>query len=386
MARYLLDSNSLTLDDFCTRSHSRQWKPGAQGKFRDVIDAFRTVYWLHGLRMRISAKCLHGMERRLEPEAFRISEDGVRYRHNKWRGYHLGRHTPLDSFVAEIDLRCEGSRMEFDHVLWDVLRLQHPVAHHAGEWVQRLEPTVQVLVWNRPTKLTTAGRIRRRRLDKRTFEMLERRAGLDALACLTLLLREAHEAGESEYAFELGYWLCRMLLLTGFDLRCHGIAAPLYEFYDTVILPLGSHRDLYRTYSADIDFLELTQRLTHALCHIKGINVWRLTPEQTRHYQQKILGWGYGWDYFELFKPMEISTDPQLASDLIYQRYRTAQNMLRQWALNACLLPSHERIPPPELLREVNFARSALERYQRTGRCEQKPMSIGTRLRVVADR
>lgn len=364
MTGYPSDTSALTLDEFCFRSNSRKYTPDVKGKGRDVIDAFRTVYWFHGLRIQLgdSARNLHAMERRLEPRAFNISRDGVPYRRNKWWAYRVGLHTPVDSLVADVDTRGEGSRMQFAHVLWDTLRLQHPVSQFANDWIQRLEPSVQILLWTPPKQQTKHVRTRRRRIDRRTLDVLERRAGLDALACLTLLLREAYEAGNSEYAYELGFRVCRMLLLVSIDLYAHGIANALYEFYDQAILPLGVHQGLYRTYRS-IHFLALMGRVSNALYHLKGVEVWKLSAKETRHYKQKILGRDYGWDLFYLFQPNEVPVDAQLIASDAYRLFWEAQCDLRGWVWEAIYRPIAQRRPPAKLWQAERHARQAFQNY-----------------------
>jgi len=365
MNRHLFDSTSLSLEEFCLKSHSINKMPGARGKVRDVVDAFRTVYWFHGLRIRTLPKTLYQLEKRLEPEAFGESRNGVRYRRNKWRNYQAGRHTPPGAFVAKIEERCEGSRLEFGHVLWDVLRLEHSATRHAGEWIQRLEPKVQSLLWQKPKKFS-AARIRHRALGVRKLTLLERHAGLDALACLTLLLREAHETGNDSYAFELSRWLCRMLVLTGGELQGHGIGRPLHEFYELRILPLGELRGL-RYSLIGVAFWELIGWLSHALYHLDGVKLSTLTQEQTCRLEQRILSGEYGFDYFYLLNPVSLPVDLSLPVDHPLGQLWVAEQNLRFWALNARRNWTNERFPPNELLAAAAAAHRKAAQYQRHG-------------------
>lgn len=388
MSSYPFETTSLTLDEFCFRSSSRKWTPDTKGKGRDVIDAFRTVYWFHWLRIRLgdSARSLRAMEKRLEPAACGISRDGEAYRHNKWRAYKIGKHTPLDSLVSDVDSRQEGAKMAFAHVLWDVLRLDKPVSQFCDGWVQRLEPAVQVLLWTSRKNQTLTGRTRRRKLDKRTLEVLERRAGLDALACLTLLLREANEAGDSDYASELGVRLCRMLLLISVELSSFGIANPLYEFYDCTILPLALHRGLYPAYRA-VHFLDLKGRLCDALYHIKGVDVGTLTDEEIRGYKQKILSWNYGWDYFHLFSPVEVPIEPSLMTSEVFCQYWYSQRALRLWAWNGIHSSASERSSPPaNLWRAESDARKRFEEFEVKNRHRSVGYDLGDQVRSSGPR
>lgn len=300
----LFDSFRLTLDEFCEISQSRYWCLDSKGKYRDVIDAFRTVCWFNGLRLRLprELRTIGAIERYLEPEAYAVSEVGVAYHRNKWRGYKQGRHTPLESLINKVDKRCAGARFEFSHVLWDILRLQLPIDQFIDSWLQRLGPTVQPTLWVTKSGRGVATRTRRRQLNRRAFEFLEREANLDSLACLTLLLREAHARGDTQYAFEIGRWLCRMFIMTSSSLSAYGVLNPLFDFYERFITPLGVHDGHYYSYRG-VDFLTLVGRFSNALYHIKNVDPSQLMYEEKQRYRQEILGWRYGWDYFVLFNP-----------------------------------------------------------------------------------
>lgn len=360
-----LDSSDFSLKEFCFISRARNKFLGAQGKFRDVIDALRTVYWFHGLRIRTQANKLYQMEKQLEPEAFGESRNGVRYRRNKWCHYHIGRHTPSRPFVTKIGERYEGSELEFDHVLWDVLRLEHPAIQHVGGWIQRLEPRVQSLLWQKPEK-HSIGRIRQRTLGQRQLKLLERYASIDALACLTLLLREAYEMGNDSYAFELSRWICRMLVLTGKIISGYGIARPLHEFYEFVILPLGARSGL-RYSLAGVSYRESIGWLSHALYHLDGVHLSKLSREQIQRFEQKILSGDYGFDYFFLLNPILIPVDLSLASENPLHQLWMAQNNLRLWTLKEIRNYKQTLYPPEDLLSAEAAARRAVDQYQKLG-------------------
>lgn len=347
MKTYPIDSATLTLDEFCFHSRARIRQTETRGKFRDVVDAFRTIFWFHGLRRQLRAHTTYRIEKLLEPEAFIVREDGKRYRWNRWGRYRMGRHTPSMAFVTEIDQRCEGSQSEFDLVLWDVLRLELPAVQHASEWIRRLEPKVQALLWQKETR-HDAGPRRHHRLGTRQLKMLERRGGIDALACLTLLLREAHEQGFDEYAFEVSRWVCRMLVVTSCELKANGIAMPLLEFYEKLILPLAAFGGMRQTLSG-VNLSTMCGWLSHALYHLSGVDALKLEPGQERTYQQKILDGDYGYDYFHLFNPIPVPSDEFIAPEDPLYRYWDAENHLRLWARWSVENYRHERFPPNEL-------------------------------------
>lgn len=366
MRLYAVDTSRLSLQEFCFRSHASNTLLGARGKFRDVVDAFRTIYWFHDLRIWAHAKGPNDLQERLEPEASGFGqESGLPYRRNKWRYYRKGSHTPRPDFVSEIKRRCSGYATDFDHILWDALRTEMPIASYADHWIRRLEPRVQTLFWQKEDS-RDASRIRFQKFDKRQLAMLERRAGLDALACLTMMLREAHERGDEEYAYELGQRACRMLVMIGDTLHAHGIAEPFHEFYELAILPLAAFRGMRPTL-AGISFMELVGHLSHRMYHLHQVDAWSLSLEAYRAYQQKIISGDYWFDYLHLLNPIPIPVDPSLPPDNPLYRSWQAENALRLWALNAVRTFSREKFPPDDLYREAMIAYREVKQYQRRG-------------------
>lgn len=217
MNRYLVETNRFSLDQFCFSAKALKWNPTQKRKYRDVIDAFRTVCWFHELRIRNGVRSTHALEKLIEPETLKKSSIGEPYRHNKWKDYRLGKHTPRKGVILKAENITAGSKEIFNHVLWDALRLNLPIKQHVDQWLNRLTLEVQTLLFEYPQTRQTHGYRKRRKLTSQAFEAIERQSGLSALACLTILIREAHEDGDKEYAYQVGFRLCRMLLLTEQD-------------------------------------------------------------------------------------------------------------------------------------------------------------------------
>lgn len=345
MSNQLLDSSYLSLDEFCFRSNSVKFHVDNSGKFRDVIDAFRTVYWFHSLRVGLGADTTYQLEKLLEPNAFCVDADGGCYRRNKWGGYKQGKHTPSHKLVASVNGQFEGAQSEFEHVLWDTLRLSKPASQNADAWIRQLDPGIQSILWEKDKKIT-GNRIRIRPLKKRHLQMIERRASLDALACLTLLLRESHEIGHAQQSFNIAKSLCRVLLMIGEVLNGHGISKPLYEYYEELVLPLACWEEKRITFKG-IDFMTLVGWLYHCLYHLKNVEPHQLNEQEKVHYKFKILNGDYGFDYMWLLNPLEVPT--KTAVDLESREYRE-QNLnekRRQWALNATLMGGNGLSLPP---------------------------------------
>jgi hypothetical protein len=105
-------------------------------------------------------------------------------------------------------------------------------------------------------------------------------------------------------------------------------------------------------------------RVSHALYHLDGIEVWKLTAQETRRHKQKILGWDYGWDLFHLFDPVKIPIDDGLMASAAFHVYWKAQLALRRWAWNAIYRSVTQRRPPAKLWRAESHARKAFHEFQ----------------------
>lgn len=348
MPRQLTDSSRFSLDEFCFHSNSVKFSEETSGKFRDVIDAFRTVYWFHSLRIGLRANTTYQLEQTLEPDAFVVKTDGSKYRRNKWGGYRLGKHTPSPKQIISVNALFEGSQSEFEHVLWDALRLSAPIINNIDVWIRRLAPNIQSILWNDDKKIT-GTRTRIRQLNSKQFQMIERRASLDALACLTLLLREAHETGNPHQSFKIAKSLCRVLLMIGDTLNGHGISRPLYEYYEYLVLPLGSWQGKRFSYQG-INFMELVGWLSHGLFHLKNVEPFHLSEPEKMYYKLKILSGNYGWDYMLLLNPIEVSTKAVIDSESIEYREQNLIDKRRQWALSSILTSGDGHSLPIDLV------------------------------------
>lgn len=347
MAQQLTDSSYLSLDEFCFFSQSVKFHKENSGKFRDVIDAFRTVYWFHSLRIGLEAKTTYQLEKALEPGAFCVDALGGNYRRNKWGGYRQGKHTPSQKLISSVNGQFEGAQSEFEHVLWDTVRLSKPAAQNADAWIRQLDPNIQSILWEKDKKIT-GNRIRIRQLQTKHLQMIERRASLDALACLTLLLREAHEIGHTQQSFEIAKSLCRVLLMIGDVLNGHGISKPLYEYYEELILPLASWQEKRLSYKG-INFMELVGWLYHRLYHLTDVSPHCLNEQELVLYKLKIINGDYGFDYMWLLNPLEVSTKTAVDMESIEYREQNRSEKRRQWALNAILMGSNGLSLPPHV-------------------------------------
>ncbi len=77
----------------------------------------------------------------------------------------------------------------------------------------------------------------------------------------------------------------------------------------------------------------------------------------------KILSCDYGFDYLELFRPVETFSDGHSHSQELATNYWNAQQALREWAWEAFRLPKESRYPPIDLMLSVSRSRKVLIAY-----------------------
>lgn len=221
----MLETSSLSLEEFVFASKTR--KP-AEGKQRHVVDGLRTVCWFHELRIRLKARSVYEMDDLVEGPL--DIHAGTKDRKSRWRSYAKGRHTPGVALARAIDGRCPGTWALLSHPLWDVLRRVDHAPAVSAEILGRLHPEIYGVVRRR------SGGAYAGRWDGTRIGMLERRAGLDALAALILAAFIAMATRNPNEAFRLSRSICRVLLMIGPWLREHGIAEPMAQYIEECLL------------------------------------------------------------------------------------------------------------------------------------------------------
>lgn len=190
---------------------------------RDPVDVLLTKFWYGGLCLDLGETTAYALERRIEPDAFKKNDDKVWTHRNKWWRYRSGLHTPNAATCALADRVVAGSFAEKNHVIWRSLRLE-PLGPEAGKLLRQLAPELQLVLFEQNDNFRIdCGAIYLRKI--------EHRASLDALACLTILLRVNYENGYYDRVWKYGYAVLRMLLILGEGFDKRKIAEELFDVY-----------------------------------------------------------------------------------------------------------------------------------------------------------
>lgn len=206
----------------------------ARGGRKDEIDVLRTAFWYAEIKARLHGAIPAEIENHVEPDAFFEVAKGYRAHKNKWPKYRVGLHVPRNSLATRADELLPGSKATLNHVLWQVLKMKYPVTVHADDWLRKLDPTIQQCIFK-----SQGYAVLRVPTSRRVVISLERRAGLDALACLTILLCESAEKDEDSQSIDIGRAIYRMLLVLGNTDRFADFIEAIFDIYRDRIFPLA---------------------------------------------------------------------------------------------------------------------------------------------------
>lgn len=117
------------------------------------------------------------------------------------------------------------------------------------------------------------------RESTRQLRRLERQADLDSLACLLALMERAASEGDHRWAFKVSQALCRTLLVMGPWLYAHGIAMPLGDYFEQLLLPIGTHVDRCHRFSCG-GFLNAVRRLARTAMSIEADENRQFSPTE----------------------------------------------------------------------------------------------------------
>jgi hypothetical protein len=106
--------------------------------------------------------------------------------------------------------------------------------------------------------------------------MLERRAGLDALACQIILLRRSVASGDNALAQHLSRHICRMLLILAPALALYRVTQPFVQYIEQEILPLASFDGQHYGYW-NKGYQWAAQRLERVVGYLEGDENRRFT-------------------------------------------------------------------------------------------------------------
>ncbi len=294
--------NQIPLSDFCTALQKNM--EAARGKRKDEIDVLRTAFWYAKIAARLHGAIPAEIEDYLEPDAFFEVAKGYWAHKNKWSKYRVGLHVPRNLLATRADELLPGSKAILNHVLWLVLKMKYPAKAHADDWLKKLDPAIQQHVF----KSQDYG-VLRVPISRRLLRSLERKAGLDALACLTILLCESSEQGESPLSIDIGQAIYRMLLVLGNTDRFADFIEIIFDVYRDRIFPLAKYKK-ERFELERANFSWSLQLLATVILRLEASNTHNADEPKFIGTMYKVLYGRYGFD-------LKFALDPQISGRTI---------------------------------------------------------------------
>lgn len=188
------------------------------------MDAVRTILWFWTLGERLGSHVPREIQRAIDPATSGKDSSGESIRNNKFLGYSKGEHVPQARLVQRAAQVAPHSAYYLNHPLWQVLRTSAPFNRAAHRWVRELAPEIQQIVLSLHGELVPSA-------SRHTLGALERRAGLDSLAALTILFRLNQEHCQKEWAWDCAVSIFRVLLLLGPWLEIRLVDMRIFKIY-----------------------------------------------------------------------------------------------------------------------------------------------------------
>jgi hypothetical protein len=197
----------------------------------DPVDRTRTIFWFSLLREYFGTEEPRDIQRGLAPQTCGLDTNGDLIRNNKFLGYSLGEHVPQARLISEAQRKVPRSEWVINHPIWSILRAQGSVQNAARGWLKQLAPDIECICMQSDGNVAVGP-------NRHVSGSLERRAGLDSLAALTILLRLSIEQKEQEWAWEYAQSTFRTLLVMGNELDKMGVAERIFQLYAQRIFSL----------------------------------------------------------------------------------------------------------------------------------------------------
>lgn len=265
------------------------------------VDAARTIYWFHWLGLRLGSLVPREIQRAIAPETLAADPYGRQIRNNKFLGYQRGDHVPHATLVQHAEEVVPRSGQALNHPLWKILRSKGPIRKSALQWVHQLDREVQAVVLGHFNEIVGCA-------SRHTLGALERRASLDSLAALTILLRLRHEECEPEWVWLYACSIFRVLLMIGPQLEEYGVADRVFQLYVQRVFCLAVI-EKKRIDLANYRYVQFAHLLAELVDRMRGKDLQTRSRRMPTFYAIQILDGHYRQAFREYFEIPVVSTD-----------------------------------------------------------------------------
>ncbi|MBD8666370.1 hypothetical protein OQ519_00215 [Pseudomonas lurida] len=207
---------------------------------RDAIEMLRVDYWYEGLKQRTGLGSAYAMELYFEKESFKRNANGtIRHYRSKWSRYEKNTISPKANTLAKVEQLSPGSTHEINHPLWQIMRsVDKGKETNFDEYFKTLSFDIQAVLFSGESIGISTCSIREP-VTQLLLDKLERRAGLDALACLIAIMLEAKERRRRSLMPKVALALHNVLLIVAIELESRRVASRILDWIIRNVLPLG---------------------------------------------------------------------------------------------------------------------------------------------------
>jgi hypothetical protein len=198
---------------------------------------------------------------------------------------------------------------ELHQVLWIAMDVTVPLENRTKALLKTLDKEIRDLALLIYAKLHRKNE----RIDSDSFSWLHflgEKAGLQALAAMTLLFREANELGTTNAKSLTPWFLFHMLLVLGPELQQRGIAYLVYPFYLKHVFPLSSTYELQESPQG----MAHMSMVLNLLAFTQGCSSGERLPFEKRVYQMyqcliTLCGSVLGFAFEPKFRPRTFTSE-----------------------------------------------------------------------------
>jgi hypothetical protein len=333
------DSEELNKKNQYFRDSLRKNMLNATGPKRTEADIIRTAIWYEFVRQKLSASTAYEIERKLEPSAFGYTKNHEPFHKNKWTKYQVGKPTPNVTLVNEVDKQVPNTKYLLDHVLWLCLQPNIHDRFNTEEWLKKLIPDIQKLVFqhNSTNNIYSSNRIKHSVVQ---LKMLERRAGIEALACLMILFHEASSERSHDRALDLGISIYKVLLVISNTLPFKKFTSELFLIFNKRVFSQINANGLGFRFD-EFNFFDAVELLSDLLLVLED-NGQSINSLNTMN---QLIDGKYGFDIMSALRapigPISTKSEHNIKDYQIYER----QQETRAWARSNIYLKTRKIFP-----------------------------------------
>lgn len=329
------------------RAKLRKSLDSATGQRRDELYVLATALWFEKVKQTLDLPTPYAVEHYFELDTFRHNNDGDPFHNNKWSKYATGLHRPVNALVTRVERKVHGSASLLKHPLWDILRKANISLPQREKWFQRLDGDIQRIAVNYDLRMPSSDKDEKM-VAVRQLRMLERRAGIDALAALTALMFETQKAGRFDVALDIGDYIYRVLLITCLFPPFRRFVGELFDCFQRRVFA-DLHHGGERIFLPGIDYEQSIEILSLAIRQYRNMEGFGFDRKDVVSACIKLLDGKAGFDVrYALATPRALVDPDDKADETCKLRIQRVER-LREWGINTILSARIGKFPPQEL-------------------------------------